>query len=184
MITYLTGILLMCLSVVPSSGGDLQDQVSENELPAVIFHTDKDELMIGSLSMSSGFTKADIEALLGPPPRITGHAEGQRSLFYDGQGIVATFNAGRCIGLGISLADDGNERFARGVFEGTLRVGGTPIIKSTEQEQLEKLRQPEFECPVPTVCACGRSGDIQCLVMYNQEGSGEVAQVVFSLNNL
>ncbi|MFT7589163.1 MAG: hypothetical protein ACI959_001380 [Limisphaerales bacterium] len=161
-----------------------QTRLDTLDIKALVIRYDQvqGDVHIGKYWLTKGFTPDELKGFLGEPNRYTGNVGGSLSLFYDGQGLVFAFIKDKPLAIGVTLADDEDEKFARGSYKGKVQLNDLILISKTEPEMLEELEGFEFQCPVPIICSTGRTSKVQCLITYNQEGSGEIAQIVFSLN--
>ena len=145
-----------------------------------IRYTKTAELLINEISIDSNITFENLIKTLGEPSRKAKNKKGEISYFYENSGVVFFTSDGAINGIGVNFNWDGDIKFPKSTFAGTLNIGEQKINKDTKSESIAAIKLIEFICPFPMMCASkDKEVRIKCTVGFKDT---KLTQIVFFMN--
>lgn len=159
--------LIACLVLI-GLAAEAQIEIKINYTPG---------LSINSLLVNTKTSTKDLVKAIGEPSTKQISAGGETNYFYDSLGLVFFTDGNHLIGLGINYNWDGDARFPKKTFPGTLNLGELQINPATTNHDIAGIKTVDFICPISVMCASkDRHVPIRCTVGFKDES---ISQVVF-----
>lgn len=135
------------------------------------------ELFINEISIDSNVTMENLIKTFGEPSGKAKNKKGEISYFYENSGVVFFTSDGVINGIGVNFNWDGDIKFPKSSFVGTLNIGEQKIDKDTKSESIASIKSIEFICPFPMMCASkDKKVRVKCTVGFKET---KLTQIVF-----
>jgi hypothetical protein len=142
-----------------------------------ILYSDSAELIINQKSISGETTVEELVKMMGKANEVKEHPNEEKSYFYSELGIVFFTRNGLVKGLGVNFNWDGDKKFPKQTYTGSLKLGDTDINKKSKNEAIAGIKTIQFICPFPSMCASkNRQAKVRCTAAFKDE---QLTQVVF-----
>jgi hypothetical protein len=143
----------------------------------LIEYTAESQLSVNSFTVTSSTTPEELKAVLGTPSREEVSTGGETGYFYDDVGLIFSSKHGKVIGLGVNYNWDGDVKFPKTSYTGTMSLGELSITKETNSTEIGNIQNVSFSCPIPLMCvSTDKTAAIKCAVAFN---ASKLSQIVF-----
>lgn len=142
-----------------------------------VVYTNTEQLMIDEVILTNTFTLSQLISHFGKADSIADYPKGEKILFYNHVGIMFSLKDTMLKGMGINFNWDGDKKFPKQSFTGTLKIKDIAINKETNIRQFESDDMPDFDCPIPIMCGTEIENSIwQCMVGFEND---KITQLLF-----
>jgi hypothetical protein len=133
--------------------------------------------MVNTVEVTAETTPETLVASLGEASRVETSSAGEKAYIYDAMGFMFIVKDSKVKGVGINYNWDGDVKFPKTSFTGSLSLGELSITKETSSAEISAIQNVEFLCPIPSMCMTkDREIEIKCMVAYYES---KLSQVVF-----
>lgn len=138
------------------------------------------QLVVNAVTVTNTTTAADLIAVVGEATRTEVSSNGETGYFYDGVGFMFIVKEGTVSGLGINYNWDGDVKFPKTSYTGSLLLGELSVTKETTHDQIAGIQNVSFSCPIPLMCAStDKTAAVKCMVSFME---GKISQVVYLIS--
>ena len=140
----------------------------------------KESIKVGGLNLVPNLHSGDLIKQIGEPSSKLKKGI-EVDYFYEDYGIVFAVKKDTVVGLGINFNWDGDKKFPKKSFTGSLILDGTEINKDSKMEELTAISSLGFNCPIPSMCFC-KNENLKQKIMAGFNGENKLSQLVFIFN--
>lgn len=169
-IVYIFSLLAICVLGLSFSKPEKVD----------IVYNSKESIHVAGLNLVGDLHSRDLIKQIGEPSSKLKKGI-EVDYFYEDYGIVFALKKDTVVGLGINFNWDGDKKFPKKSFTGSLILDGTIINKDSKREVLTAINSLGFNCPIPSMCFC-KNGNLKHKIMTGFNGENKLSQLVFIFN--
>lgn len=138
------------------------------------------QLVVNAVTVTNATTASDLTAVVGEASRTEVSSNGETGYFYDAVGFMFIVKDGKVSGLGINFNWDGDVKFPKTSYTGSLLLGELSITKETTHAEIAGIQNVSFACPIPLMCAStDKTAAVKCMVSFLE---GKISQVVYLIS--
>jgi len=153
---------------------------AQNEI--IISYNSLSELHVNNIPIVEETSIDIILEQIGKPSKIEEFTTGEKSYFYEKQGVVFVAKNEVVKGVGVNYHWDGDKKFTETSFTGKLTVGELEIDKETTSENISGIRSLSFLCPSALFCSSkDESVQIKAIVGFNKDA--QITQIAFFMES-
>lgn len=138
------------------------------------------QLIVNSVMVTKKTKAAGLISAIGQPSRTEVSSNGETGYFYDAVGLMFIVKEGKVIGVGINYNWDGDVKFPKTSYTGSLSLGELSVTRETTSVEIGGIQNVSFSCPIPLMCASSdKKAAVKCMVAFYE---GKLSQVVFMVS--
>ncbi|MFT5724238.1 MAG: hypothetical protein ACI9JN_001356 [Bacteroidia bacterium] len=143
----------------------------------ILKYSSESALTVNGLQVTSSTKPSELIAVLGTASRTIENKHGETAYYYDAVGLMFASKADVVNIVGVNYNWDGDEKFPKTSFTGSLSLGELSVTKETVSKDVAGIKNVTFKCPIPLMCLSeDQTVEVKCAVAFNKK---KLSQIVF-----